>query len=59
MDLILNTFGTSLQKENDNFLIVHPDGKQTVSPEKIRSISISKGALISSDAALLAVKPEK
>jgi len=58
MDLILNTFGTSLQKENDNFLIVHPDGKQVVSPEKIRSISISKGALISSDAALLAVNNE-
>ena len=58
MDLILNTFGTSLQKENDNFLIVHPDGRQVVSPEKIRSISISKGALISSDAALLAVNNE-
>ncbi len=58
MDLILNTFGTSLQKENDNFLIVHPDGKQIVSPEKIRSISISRGALISSDAALLAVNNE-
>lgn len=58
MDLILNTFGTSLQKENDNFLIVHPDGRQIVSPEKIRSISISKGALISSDAALLAVNNE-
>lgn len=58
MDLILNTFGTSLQKENDNFLIVHPDGKQVVSPDKIRSISISKGALISSDAALLAVNNE-
>jgi len=58
MDLILNTFGTSLQKENDNFLIVHPDGRQIVSPEKIRSIIISKGALISSDAALLAVNNE-
>jgi len=58
MDLILNTFGTSLQKENENFLIVHPDGKQMLAPDKIRSISISKGALISSDAALLAVNNE-
>ncbi|MCX7986300.1 MAG: CRISPR-associated endonuclease Cas1 [Bacteroidales bacterium] len=58
MDLILNTFGTSLQKENDNFLIVHPDGKQIIAPDKIRSITISKGALISSDAALLAVNNE-
>ncbi|MCX6252325.1 MAG: CRISPR-associated endonuclease Cas1 [Bacteroidetes bacterium] len=58
MDLILNTFGTSLQKENDQFLVVHKDGKQLVSPDKVKSISISKGAKISSDAALLAIDRE-
>ena len=58
MDLVLNTFGTSLQKENDIFLIVHKDGKQKIPPDKIKTISISKGAKISSDAALLAVDNE-
>lgn len=58
MDLILNTFGSSLQKENDLFLVIHKDGKQLISPDKVKTISISKGAKISSDAALLALERE-
>lgn len=58
MDLILNTYGTSLQKEGENFLVIHKDGKQKVYPEKIKTISISKGAKISSDAALMAIDNE-
>ncbi|MBW6480342.1 MAG: CRISPR-associated endonuclease Cas1 [Bacteroidales bacterium] len=58
MNLVLNTFGTSLQKENDMFLVLHSDGKQLISPDKVKSISISKGARISSDAALLALEHE-
>lgn len=58
MNLVLNTFGTSLQKENDMFLVVHNDGKQLIAPDKVKSISISKGAKISSDAALLALDHE-
>lgn len=56
MDLILNTFGTSLSKEGNNFLILHKDGEQRVSPEKLKTISISKGASVTSDAALLAIE---
>ncbi len=58
MELVLNTFGTSLQVENQLFLVVHADGKQWIDPEKLRSISISKGARLSSDAALLAIEHE-
>lgn len=58
MDLVLNTFGTSLQVENQLFLVVHSDGKQLIDPDKLRSIMISKGARISSDAALLAIERE-
>ncbi|MDD3742214.1 MAG: CRISPR-associated endonuclease Cas1 [Lentimicrobiaceae bacterium] len=58
MDLVLNTFGTSLQVENQLFLVVHADGKQWIDPEKLKSISISKGARLSSDAALLAIEHE-
>lgn len=58
MDLVLNTFGTSLQIENQMFLVVHNDGKQLIDPEKLKSIMISKGARISSDAALFAIEHE-
>ena len=56
MHLILNSFGTSLKKENGIFLVSTPDGKQAVSPKDVKSISISKGARISSDAVLLAIE---
>ncbi len=58
MDLVLNTFGTSLQVENQMFLVAHSDGKQLIDPDKLKTISISKGAKISSDAALLAIERE-
>lgn len=58
MELILNTFGTALRVENGLFLVIHPDGKQSIDPTKLKSILISKGASISSDAALLAIENE-
>ncbi len=58
MDLILNTFGTSLTKDNDTFVVIHKDGKQRIHPDQLKSISISKGAQITSDAALLAIENE-
>ena len=58
MELVLNTYGTSLVKDNDTFLVIHPDGKQRIHPSGIKSIIISKGANITSDAALLAIEHE-
>jgi len=58
MDLVLNTFGTSLTKDNDCFMVVHKDGKQRIPPADIRSIFISRGAQVSSDAVLLAIENE-
>jgi|LSQX01.1.fsa_nt_gb CRISPR-associated protein Cas1 len=58
MELILNTYGTSLVKDNDTFLVLHKDGKQRVHPSGIKSIVISRGAQITSDAALLAIDNE-
>lgn len=58
MQLVLNTFGTSLQKDNNMFLVRHKDGKQHIHPDGLKSILISKGASITSDAALLAVENE-
>lgn len=58
MDLVLNTFGTSLQVDNQMFVVSHSDGKQLIDPDKLKTIMISKGARISSDAALLAIERE-
>lgn len=58
MELILNTFGTSLSRDNEAFLIVHKDGKQRVPAQGINSIQISRGAQITSDAVILAIENE-
>lgn len=58
MELVLNTYGTSLQVEDGLFMVRHKDGKQTVEPKLVKTILVSKGARISSDAALLAISNE-
>jgi len=58
MELILNTFGTSLSRENEGFLIMHKDGKQRVPAQGVNSIQISRGAQITSDAVILAIENE-
>ncbi len=58
MELVLNTFGTALIKENGNLVVVHNDGKQIIPIDNLKTILISKGAKISSDAALLAIDNE-
>jgi len=58
MDLVLNTFGTLLTKDNDCFMVLHKDGKQRIPPSDIRGIFISRSAQISSDAVLLAIENE-
>lgn len=56
MELVLNTFGTYLTKDTDTFVVIYQDGKQRIDPAKLKSITISKGAQISSDAAILAIE---
>ena len=58
MNIILNTFGTALIRESENFAILHSDGKHTIPLAEVKSISISSGAQITSDAALLAIENE-
>lgn len=56
MHLVINSYGATLQKENNLFVIITPEGKQTFPPDVVRSISISKSARITSDAIILAIK---
>ncbi len=58
MDLIINTFGVSLSKDNEGFVISNHDGVQRVPIAGIRSIQLSRGAQITSDAVLLAIENE-
>jgi CRISP-associated protein Cas1 len=58
MELVINTFGTSLIKENGQLVVVHADGRQIIPIDKLRSVLICKGAKLSSDAALLAIENE-
>lgn len=58
MELILNTYGVSLNRDNEGFVITSKDGRQRVPVTGINSIQISRGAQITSDAVLLAVENE-
>ncbi len=58
MHIVLNSFGASIRKENGLFAISTAEGKQLLPPRDIRTITVSKGARVSSDAVLLAIEHE-
>lgn len=58
MELILNTYGVSLNRDNEGFVITSKDGRQRIPADGIKSIQISRGAQITSDAVMLAVERE-
>lgn len=58
MELILNTYGVSLSRDTEGFVITTAEGKHKIPPVGISSIQISRGAQISSDAVMLAVEKE-
>lgn len=58
MELVLNTYGVSLNRDNEGFVITTSDGRQRIPATGIDSIQISSGAQITSDAVLLAVENE-
>ncbi len=56
MDLILTTFGTYLHRQGELFVVKVKEQKQEVSSRKVRSIIITTGASLSTDAIQLAVE---
>lgn len=58
MELIINTFGVSLNRDNEGFVINTSEGKQRIPAVGIESIQISRGAQITSDAVMLAIENE-
>jgi CRISPR-associated protein Cas1 len=56
MHLVINSYGATLQKENDLFVITTPEGRQSLPPDKVKTITIAKAARITSDAVILAIR---
>lgn len=56
MELVINSFGASLSRNNEGFVVTNADGCQRIPVAAVRSIHISRGAQITSDAVLLAVE---
>lgn len=55
MQLIINTFGASLRKQGERFLVKAGDRELAVSVHKVQSILITTGAHLTTDAIELAV----
>lgn len=58
MELVLHTFGATLSMDNNGFVVALGKERQRIPVDGVSSIQISKGACITSDAALLAIENE-
>ncbi len=56
MQLIINTFGSSLRKSGQMFEVLSGEQKHKIAPAKVSSILISTGAHLSTDAVQLALQ---
>lgn len=58
MELVLNTYGVSLNRDGECFIISNSDGRQRVPCAGLTSIQVGRGAQITSDAVMLAIEHE-
>ncbi len=58
MQIVLNTYGTSISCDRNGFVVSHSDGKQRIPVQQVDSILIGKSSKITSDAVLLAIHNE-
>lgn len=58
MQLILSTFGTSLNRDNEGFVVTQDKMRQRIPADDVSLIQISNAASITSDAVLLAMEKE-
>lgn len=58
MELVLQTFGTAISKDNGGFIVISKEGRQRIPVEQVHSIQLGKGTQITSDAILLAIEHE-
>lgn len=58
MEIVLNTYGASLNRDNEGFVITMNGERQRIPAVGITSIQIGRGAQITSDAVMLAIEKE-
>ena len=58
MELVLNSYGISLNRDNEGFVISSSEGRQRIPAGSVRSIQVGRGCQITSDAVLLAIENE-
>ncbi len=58
MELIINTYGAALNRDANAFVISNKDGRQRIPVDGVKSILISRGVQVTSDAIMLAVENE-
>lgn len=58
MELILNTYGLSLNRDNEGFVISSSEGKQRIPVQGITGIQVFRGVQVTSDAIMLAIENE-
>lgn len=58
MELVLDTYGVSLSRDKEGFVVTSDGVKQRIPPASVDSIQVGRGAQITSDAILLAIEHE-
>ena len=58
MELVLSTFGTMLNRDNEGFVVTQEKTRQRIPADDVSTIQISRGASITSDAVMLAIEKE-
>jgi CRISPR-associated protein Cas1 len=58
MNLVLNSFGASLTKKDGLFYVQTAETAQSIHPSDVKTVMVSRGARVSSDAILLAIENE-
>ena len=58
MQLVLNSYGMSLNRDNEAFVISHDNMRQRIPAASVTSIHICRGTRVTSDAILLAIEKE-
>lgn len=58
MQILLNTYGTALNRDNEAFVVTNEQGKRRVPTDGVTSIMLTRGTSITTDAVMLAIEHE-
>ncbi len=58
MQMILNTYGTALNRDNEAFVVNNDQGKRRIPTDGVTSILLTRGTSITADAVMLAIDHE-